>query len=59
MLEESSAYSLSDFQSSSTSKGELEIAEVDSEGKFIRLLNKGDKVIFSFSDPPPTAMWPH
>jgi len=43
MLEESSAYSLSDFQSSSTSKGELEIAEVDSEGKFIRLFNKGDK----------------
>lgn len=44
MLEESSAYSLSDFKTSSTCKGEVEIAEVDPEGKFVRLLNKGEKV---------------
>jgi len=43
MLEESAAYSLSDFKTTSTSKGDVEIAEVDSEGKFIRLANKGDK----------------
>jgi len=44
MLEESSTYSLSDFQTHSSSKGEVDIAEVDSEGKFVRLYNKGEKV---------------
>jgi len=43
MLEESSTYSLSDFQTHSSSKGEVDIAEVDSEGKFVRLYNKGEK----------------
>lgn len=44
MLEESSSYSLADFITTSSAKGEVEVAEVDSEGKFIRLLNKGEKV---------------
>ena len=44
MLEESSAYTVSEFQTSSTAKGDVEVAEVDSEGKFIRLQNKGEKV---------------
>ena len=43
MLEEST-YSLSDFKTTSTSKSDIEISEVDAEGKFIRLSNKGEKV---------------
>jgi len=42
MLEESSAYSLSEFKTTSSAKTDVEIAEVDSEGKFIRLSNKGE-----------------
>lgn len=45
MLEESSAYSLSEFKTTSSAKTDVEIAEVDSEGKFIRLSNKGETVI--------------
>lgn len=45
MLEESSSYSLADFVTTSSAKGDVEVSEVDSEGKFIRLLNKGEKVI--------------
>jgi len=48
MLEESSSYSLADFVTTSTAKGDVEVAEVDSEGKFIRLLNKGEKVTETF-----------
>ena len=44
MLEESSTYSLADFITTSSAKGDVEVAEVDPEGKFIRLLNKGEKV---------------
>lgn len=44
MLEESSSYSLADFITTSSAKGDVEVAEVDPEGKFIRLLNKGEKV---------------
>lgn len=44
MLEESTVYSLSDYKTSSTSKSDIEISEVDADGKFIRLLNKGEKV---------------
>lgn len=44
MLEESSSYSLADFITTSSAKGDMEVAEVDPEGKFIRLLNKGEKV---------------
>jgi lamin B len=44
MLEESSSYSLADFITTSSAKGEVEVEEVDSDGKFIRLINKSDKV---------------
>lgn len=44
MLEESSSYSLADFITSSSAKGEVQVEEVDSEGKFIRLVNKSEKV---------------
>jgi lamin B len=44
MLEESSTYSLADFITTSSAKGEIQVEEVDSDGKFIRLINKSDKV---------------
>lgn len=44
MLEESSSYSLADFITTSSAKGDVEVADVDPEGKFIRLHNKGEKV---------------
>lgn len=44
MLEESSSYSLADFITTSSAKGDVEVSEVDADGKFIRLLNKGEKV---------------
>merc|ERR1712071_634914 len=43
MLEESSAYTMSEFQTSSSSKRDVEIAEVDTEGGFIRLSNKANE----------------
>lgn len=54
MLEESSSYTLSDFLTTSNAKGDVEIVEVEPEGKFIRLNNRGEKVgttsiIVSFS----------
>lgn len=45
MLEESSSYSLADFITTSSAKGDVEVSEVEADGKFIRLLNKGDKVM--------------
>ncbi|XP_046632521.1 lamin Dm0-like [Daphnia pulicaria] len=45
MLEESSSYSLADFITSSSAKGEVQVDEVDSEGKFIRLINKSEKEV--------------
>lgn len=45
MLEESSSYTLSDFLTTSSAKGDVEIVEVEPEGKFIRLNNKGEKEI--------------
>ena len=44
MLEESSSYSLSDFLTTTSAVGDVEIVEVEPEGKFIRLNNKGEKV---------------
>ncbi len=48
-LEEESPYPLADFKTKSTAKGDVEVAEVNPEGKFIRLLNKGEKVTKPFS----------
>lgn len=45
MLEESSSYSLSDFLTTTSAVGDVEIVEVEPEGKFIRLNNKGEKEI--------------
>ncbi|KAI9555121.1 lamin-like protein [Daphnia sinensis] len=45
MLEESSSYSLADYVTSASAKGDVEVSEVDAEGKFIRLQNKGDKEV--------------
>ncbi|XP_046437486.1 lamin Dm0-like [Daphnia pulex] len=45
MLEESSTFTLADFIISSSAKGEVQIEEVDSEGKFIRLVNKSEKEV--------------
>ncbi|KAF2904566.1 hypothetical protein ILUMI_01613 [Ignelater luminosus] len=43
LLEESQEQSLSDYSVSSSSKTDIEIAEVDADGKFIKLHNKGNK----------------
>lgn len=48
MLEESSSYSLADFITTSSAKGDVEVADVDPEGKFVTLHNKGEKVVTSF-----------
>lgn len=50
MLEESTSYSLADFITSSSAKGDVEVSEVDAEGKFIRLLNKGEKVMYTTNE---------
>ncbi|XP_062563910.1 lamin Dm0-like [Armigeres subalbatus] len=43
MLEESDERSVSDFSVTSSAKGDIEISEVDSEGKFVKLHNKSAK----------------
>jgi lamin B len=42
--EEESVETAAEFDTSSTVNGDVEILEDDPEGKFIRLLNKGEKV---------------
>ncbi|KAH8269285.1 hypothetical protein KR018_001308 [Drosophila ironensis] len=41
MVDETEDRSVSDFYVSASAKGSVEIKEIDSEGKFVRLLNKG------------------
>ncbi|KAF5291757.1 hypothetical protein FQA39_LY14245 [Lamprigera yunnana] len=45
LLEESQEQSVSDYSVTSSSKGEIEISEVDGEGQFVKLHNKGTKEI--------------
>ncbi|XP_044261476.1 lamin Dm0-like [Tribolium madens] len=45
LLEESHEQSLSDFSVNSSSKGEIEVAEVDAEGKFVKLHNKSNQEV--------------
>ena len=45
LLEESHEQSLSDFSVNSSSKGEIEVAEADSEGKFVKLHNKTNQEV--------------
>lgn len=44
VLEESDERSVSDYSVTSSAKGDIEISEVDSEGKFVKLHNKSAKV---------------
>lgn len=43
-IEESEERSLSDFSITSSAKGDVEVADFDAEGKYVKLYNKGDKV---------------
>lgn len=45
LLEESHEQSLSDFSVNSTSKGDIEVSDVDPDGKFIKLHNKSAQEI--------------
>nr|CAH7761576.1 unnamed protein product [Callosobruchus chinensis] len=45
LLEESQESSLSDFSVNSSSKGDVEIVEVDPEGQFVKLRNKSNQEI--------------
>lgn len=45
VLEESDERSVSDYSVTSSAKGDIEISEVDSEGKFIKLHNKSAKEV--------------
>jgi len=43
-LEESEEHSSSDYSVTGTAKGDIEIAEADPQGRFVKLANKGNKV---------------
>ncbi|CAH1987159.1 unnamed protein product [Acanthoscelides obtectus] len=45
LLEESTESSLSDFSVNSSSKGDIEIVEVDPEGQFVKLHNKSNQEV--------------
>lgn len=45
VLEESDERSVSDYSVTSSAKGDIEISEVDSEGKFVKLHNKSAKEV--------------
>lgn len=45
MLEESQEQSVSDFSVSSSSKTDVEVSEVDGDGQYVKLYNKGNKEI--------------
>lgn len=45
MLEESDERSVSDYSVTSSAKGDIEISEVDAEGKFVKLHNKSAKEV--------------
>jgi hypothetical protein len=48
-FEEDLFNSAAQYDSESTKVGDVEIQEDDTEGKFVKLCNKGEKVIFIFS----------
>lgn len=45
LLEESQESSLSDYSVNSSSKGDIEIVDVDPEGQFVKLRNKSNNEI--------------
>ncbi|XP_011342032.1 lamin Dm0 isoform X1 [Ooceraea biroi] len=45
LLEESEEHSSSDYSVTGTAKGDIEIAEADPQGRFVKLTNKGNKEI--------------
>ncbi|CAH1155512.1 unnamed protein product [Phaedon cochleariae] len=45
LLEESQESSVSDYSVNSSSKGDVEVSEVDAEGQFVRLQNKGGQEV--------------
>lgn len=45
IVEESEERSLADYSVTSSAKGDVEIVDADPEGKFVKLLNKGSKVM--------------
>lgn len=50
VLEESDERSVSDYSVTSSAKGDIEISEVDPEGKFVKLHNKSAKVFNLFDE---------
>lgn len=47
MIDESEERSLSDFSVTASAKGDVEITDFDGEGKFVKLFNKGNKVVWA------------
>lgn len=47
LLDESEERNLSDYSVTASAKGDVEVAECDNEGKFVKLFNKGNKVYIS------------
>lgn len=47
LLEESEERSSSDYSVSGTARGDVEITEADPQGRYVKLTNKGGKVIVS------------
>lgn len=45
LIDESEERSLSDFSVTASAKGDVEITDFDGEGKYVKLFNKGNKVI--------------
>lgn len=43
-IDESEERSLADYSVTSSAKGDIEVADFDAEGKFVKLYNKGEKV---------------
>lgn len=45
LIDESEERSLSDFSVTASAKGDVEITDFDGEGKYVKLFNKGNKVV--------------
>lgn len=50
LLEESEERSSSDYSVSGTARGDMEITEADPQGRYVKLTNKGAKVILFFRE---------
>ena len=48
LLEESEERSSSDYSVSGTARGDVEITEADPQGRYVKLTNKGNKVVIIY-----------